>query len=320
MNVQKKIFKLANISFQPYIILLFYKERTGKKISIERTFISIVLIVSLLLGFVLLILSLNSEGTIKIIESNMGILIFRIIVSIIILSLSFIKASNIKWYVRLSFPFYIVLYWIGTLFINDIFNYMVLMFSTIYFIVLGISQMNFKRINEEPFNRTMGFSMFLILVLMREAFDFNLENQDLPFIIPGIIGGIILISLVVILVVLYNKKKNDKYFSKSNFWGLGLSLCFLIPVFTIIILASNLILINYCFDNSKPIYYEEMIIRLEDSDDYDSDKAIVLIENEEVELTISRSEYFEFEIGDILIISKYKGAFNYSYYVIEELR
>ena len=74
--------------------------------------------------------------------------------------------------------------------------------------------------------------------------------------------------------------------------------------------------INYIFDTSTPIIYNCQIEELE----YDGESnyyAIIVIEEKEINLSLSTEEYYSYEIGDYIEVSCYQGALGFKYYIGE---
>ena len=72
--------------------------------------------------------------------------------------------------------------------------------------------------------------------------------------------------------------------------------------------------LNYALDKSEPVINSYKIIELENGDE-ESDKAVVVIDGKEYSISISDYEYRTLEVGDMLEVYYYEGAFKLAYYI-----
>ena len=117
---------------------------------------------------------------------------------------------------------------------------------------------------------------------------------------------------MLLLVYLYLKKNPEK--TKKEKITLYIS----IPLFALMIGYYFGIIsvngLNYALDKSEPIINSYEIIKLKNGDE-ESDKAIILIDGKEYSISISDYEYRTLEVGDMLEVYYYEGAFNLAYYI-----
>ena len=144
-------------------------------------------------------------------------------------------------------------------------------------------------------------------------------DNEFPFWIPALIIFIIVIVLSILLSIKYykdNEYKMDIYRKKKTrsdliAWNVVAAMMgFVIPWMLICSL-------NFILDTSSPTYIEFEIV----DKDIDSGSRRVTTYNLELEnegnnirIAVSEVDYYNYEIGDEILISIYEGAFNERYY------
>ncbi len=147
---------------------------------------------------------------------------------------------------------------------------------------------------------------------------FFFASDGLPFLIVGaIIGGILTIVHIVKGIM-----KKEKGF--IHYGILSLSIFTITAAFCMMILLN----INYAFDFSKPERETAVIVDAEKeykrsyrrhSISYMRYEFTVLVNGEEIDISVSSKQYYELSVGDSVIINKYKGALGSHYYTIESV-
>lgn len=321
----KKLIRIASFSHNVgYIPLVFSKTKEEKKQERKFNFKKMLIQILIFLGIfgfsILLTWLASSKEGIKISDSFAYNLGFKIVFSVVLLSLGFIKSKNIRFIGKSAFILYLVMYWYGILFLNARINVLKDIIFLFIFVIIGIIVLDKKDLNKNPINRLIGFGIFLMLMLLFTANDYNTVESESVFAIFGIIGAVLMIPGFILTWLYYKKKAKIEEVKKSVvitaviFYPLGIVVMF------IACLSFIFINLNYSLDRSTPVIMEEEIVELKQGGENESDVAIVIINEEEVEVPISRSLYFDLEIGDIIEVGFYPGAFNYEYYIIEGVK
>lgn len=147
-------------------------------------------------------------------------------------------------------------------------------------------------------------------------------DSSFSFWEPSLIFAILafLVSIIVVIKLYFPKTGKEKPFlggDRQNIIWIplaGLMFGFFIPW-----LCINSF--NYAFDVSEPVNQTYTIV---EKDIEGGSRSLthydLSLKNDEreIEISVSRSAYEEYEIGDEIVISLYQGAFNVPYYVYEE--
>ena len=317
----KQTKKLLSFHPVPFLVMEFIKNKEdGKKFgkrNLIRFLISTGLFV-LFLAFNILIMWLGGSETGVDFSNKIDMdIIVKVIFSIILILLIFVKSSKFHIISKASIALYLVLYWLGIFYFPGKLNVVVEMIFAILFFAIGFNELyrNKDKVNEktgkkEEFNRFFGIGGFSSVLLAFNALNFTLVDEGLPFLIGIIIAGIMTIITIVGIILYMSKHKDLEKKQKISIWTAGI-LCPL--VFGFLLSSVFIINLNYALDFNEPeiTYYE--VIELEKGDE-ESDKAVIVIDGKEVEISISVEEYYDLAVGDMLKVHYNKGAFNMPYF------
>ncbi len=318
-NLTKKVSHKLMYSLDPIIPLFFPKnaeeKKQFKKEKLIKTIISIASL-ALMLGIYFLLLWLSNSKTGNDISKKIGFSwIMKALFSFAFLATAFVKAKKVNWYYKLIIISFVVFYWITLFTSNRIFDFFLCIYSVIFFIS-GILFADKKDLNNTLINRFFGMFSIIVLFQVLNVADFSYQNDSLLWLYSIIPAALIMIAIVLIICIYYSRlrkkekirKKKMVYAYLTGIFG-GLMLGYIWSVGMI----SNL---NYALDFSTPQIIDCVVEKLV-MDSKASDKAIVIYEEEKIEVSITRDEYYTLEEGDILPISLYQGAFRISYYIWE---
>lgn len=316
----KKILRQL-IPQQRFFPLFFSKNKEEKKV--ERSiniklklftvgFIALAILVLILLSW----LGESREG-LKITNSfgfNLGI---KILFSGVIVLLAFFKASKIETYGKILFIAYLLSYWMGSLVLSPRSNMLFTVLFFIAFVLVGIIELDFKDMKDSPFNRFLGFSFFLFLMIGARTLYLKFVNEGKVASIAAIITAVITIISIVFAIKYYklNIKKEDKV-KKKVITG-SISIPFSTLIISFILLFFFIQAVNYAFDTSQRQFIDCTVDGLEMNDKY-SDSVIVIINNKEVKIPISREDYYNLKLHEPIYISYYSGALGLDYYIYEK--
>lgn len=166
-------------------------------------------------------------------------------------------------------------------------------------------------------DQTFVFFIFLYCT-MNTFVQTNVLNvySILPLII-GIVISLVFSIMIVILFYTYNKKSKRKI-------SMLVSIIFICLLLGATVNRKCIERLNYCLDTSTPIVKEYKILdKIEQiSAGRTSSKNYYLIldnyEHPLGEMKVTHYTYNDYEIGDYIKVYKYSGAFNISYYVVDE--
>ena len=191
----------------------------------------------------------------------------------------------------------------------------------VYFIIAIKVGVFFKQHKKErnDFRCCIPFLTTLFELLMRSISNaFFFASDGMPFLVIGAIIG----SILTIVHIVKGIMKKEKGF--IHYGILSLSIFTITAAFCMIILLN----INYALDFSKPERDTAVIVDAEEefkrsyrrhSISHMRYEFIVLMDGEEIDITVSSKQYCEFSVGDSIIVNKYKGALGSHYYVIESI-
>ncbi|MDD3999676.1 MAG: hypothetical protein PHX62_02105 [Bacilli bacterium] len=303
--------------------LSFVKNETEKKakrkVNAKLIIINVIIFIFLLGINALFIWLGQTEEGIQVSDTLTFNLGFKIVFSIIVLCLTFIKAKKIKWYGKLVFIFYLLMYWLGLMFLSGRLNVLLTLVFAIVFVSVGITIMDKKTLKKNPFNRMIGFSMFLFLMLVYNTMDYQIEGLGKIAAVSAIIAGSLTLISVFVIIIYGRRKMAAGEINKKAFIVNTISIPLCIMMFGFLFLFFGIQNLNYCLDTSEATIFTKEIIELERGGENDSDKAKVIINGKEVEIPIPTALYFDLEVGDSIEISLYSGGLGFEYYILEEL-
>ena len=244
-------------------------------------------------------------------------IIIKIIFSIVLILLIFVKSSKYSIYSKAITGLYVIVFWLSRILLDSQATILIDYLFMIVFILLGAFEL-YKKYKQEKsykdsFNRYFGIAVFMGLTQTFTAlFDFTFVNEGLPWLY-ALFVDLFIVAIFVPLLILYLRKQNNK--TKKQKAGLiagVMTAVLLIGYYFSIITVNNL---NFALDNSEPVINNYEIIELENGDDNENDKAKVMINEIEYEISISDYEYETLKAGDMLEVYYYEGAFGLSYYI-----
>lgn len=317
-NAVKMVSTNINIPFVPIFFEKNDEDKKAvkriKKIGAAKLVLYIVIMIALAIGFGVLINFLDdiALGAIGYNTFTASELLVKIIFTIIILGMIFIKNKN-KFIGKISLGLYIILYWICTMLLPGRFNVFISSIFGIIFLVQGYKFC--PDINADNFNinRYMFLAGLLSLIVFNSATNLCTTNTTVAIIL-----SILIPSILIALFFIY-KHKEFKAKKQANYKvGNLLGLCLVGLFFTIIIFYSGIISANAVFDNSEEVIFTEKVIELIDKSDYTSHKAVIIANDKELEISITEEMYEELEIDDMITVVSRNGAFGIKYYRIKE--
>lgn len=317
----KQVNKTYSFNPQPYILMEFKKNKADVKKFRNRNLIYILFSIGffvLSIAFYVLILWLGDTKDGIEFSNKIGMdIIIKIIFSIVLILLIFVKSGKYSIYSKVITGLYVIIFWLSRILLDTRANLLIDYIFMIVFILVGAFEL-FKKYKQEKshkdsFNRYFGIAIFMALPQMFTAFlDFTFVNEGLPWLY-ALFGDLFIVAVFVLLSILYLRKQNNK--TKKQKVGLiagVMTAVLFIGYYFSIITVSNL---NFALDNSDPIINKYEIIELENGDDNDNDSAKVIINGVEYEISISDYEYETLKVGDMLEVYYYEGAFGLSYYI-----
>ena len=312
---------LRKHSFNPTLChIMEYKknEEDAKRINKKTTIgiiTSIIAFAAIIAFNILTIWFSNSESGNNFSELIGMDLIVKIGFSIVILLLAFYKAKDIRLYAKLITLLYLFSYWMCILFLDGRANVIISLIFIIAFTVIAIKSSDLKA-KPIKLSRFFGMTGFFLMILMFNILDFTFINENAPFIISAIIMGVIAVVAHAWMFIYIRSEKGKKLEKKDK---TALYIC--VPIYSIMFgfLLSWILLVNlnYAFDFSNPEKIACEIVDKKQGDNDSSDTFYVLIDGKKIDISVSDSEYFEYEIGDEIVVSLYDGAFNLKYYIFE---
>jgi len=317
----KRIVKVLSNNIKiPYMPILFEKNekeekemKKAKKIGATKLTVYIILLFVGLIAFVLLS---NFLGDI-IIEGityepiSVFTLIIRIAFSLFILGCVFIKNEH-KVEAKISLVAYVVLYWLLSLILPSRFSVFVGSIFVFIFFIQGFRYT--KDIYADDFtpNRYMFIGMIIFLVGFIKAMNLCIVGGKVVILISILIAAALMGLLFMHQQVKYKNNKNSN-FKKSNLLGI----CFIGLFFIAANLYVSIISANAVFDTSEEIIVTEKVVELNESEKYKSASATIIINDKELDISITDEMFEELQIGDTITVVYHEGAFGIKYYQIK---
>ena len=320
-EANKQVNKTYAFSPQPYIPMEFKKNKADAKKFRNRNLIYILFFIGffvLSMAFYALILWLGDSKEGIEFSDKIGMdIIIKIIFSIVLILLIFVKSSKYSIYSKAITGLYVIVFWLSRILLDSQATILIDYIFMIIFILLGAFELYKKykqeKSHKDSFNRYFGIAVFMGLAQTFTAlFDFTFVNEGLPWLY-ALFVDLFIVAIFVPLLILYLRKQNNK--TKKQKAGLiagVMTAVLLIGYYFSIITVNNL---NFALDNSEPVINNYEIIELENGDDNENDKAKVMINEIEYEISISDYEYETLKAGDMLEVYYYEGAFGLSYYI-----
>ena len=165
-------------------------------------------------------------------------------------------------------------------------------------------------------NLLLYTTMFLILFTMTGMGDYTFVNNSNGFQFWKVSLAVSVMAAVAITVLVvkgYWKLKDDRVSEK-------VCLCILVTFFAFMISESALCHINYICDRTVPSVYELTVEdkELETHSKGETDYILkVRHKGRELEMEVSQSDYYQYEIGDELPVTFYEGFFEKEFYIVE---
>ena len=162
---------------------------------------------------------------------------------------------------------------------------------------------------------TTAILSVLLVMSFSQAYVFpDTAAWDLPFWPVSVAVMALATAAAVYLVVKgYWYLKDDRTSEK-------VCLCILVAFVAFMITEFSLWHVNYIFDTSEPVTYE---LTVEEKDIYTHTKGgtdyilIGTLNGQRLEMDVSQSEYYHYELGDKLPVSYYEGFLGQPYYITE---
>ena len=314
----KQANKFYSFNPAPFILMEFNKNKVDAKKFSKRNWMSFLIsaasfIIFLGINIFLIWMSDSKEGN-NFAELIGFDLIVKLIFSGVLIFLIFNKSKDFKLSSKLSIGMYLILYWISLLYGTSQTDILISIIFMFIFIVVGICEaINRKEKTKNNFyNRFFGLATFLMLMLIFTLMDITLVD-DTAFLLPSLFITLAIMVIEVIVLVLYHKKKKEIK-KKEKVVAYISTLFFTITVgfFIIYAVISSL---NFALDKSTPKVETYEIIKLNKGGDNSSDSATVLINKMEIKISITSEEYNNLEVGDMIEVCYYEGAFNEPYYI-----
>jgi len=193
---------------------------------------------------------------------------------------------------------------------NILYFYSVILVITV--ILVGIYRQNHSNMHL-PFEKypfIVGLFLMVISVSTVTEVDYVDKSQD-PWLWVLILSlGITAISII--LVIRFKEDIRDR----QNYYFIPIGA--LMTSFCFIYLSWSFF--NYSFDQSIPTEYSaEIIDKYIDTgrSEMTSYDLTILIDGTEFKVSTSQSRYYELEMGDVIVIQRYRGAFGYEYMIYE---
>ena len=268
------------------------------------------------MGFYILVTWLfNSKSGTEVSDTLTFNLVYKLIFTLIVLLLIFVKPKATKLYVKLLFGAFIILYWIALLFLNQRMISLVFMLFAIVFVSIGVVEMIRSENKSDPRNRMFMFGMVLCLFLLADASAMTVIGDGI-LLLDLIVGLVALAGSIPIIVIFMRKTTKSTYQKKGQKIGYGILYAFGAFFFGMIISFLLSYEINYVFDTSEPVEISEEIIELDiDDEDY---YVIVEHKGERIKISVPSSDYYKLAVGDEFYFSLYDGALGFKYYIYEE--
>lgn len=317
----KQVNKTYTFNPQPYLPMEFKKNKGDAKKFRNRKLIYILFSIGffvLSIAFYALILWLGDSKEGIEFSNKIGMdIIIKIIFSIILIILIFVKSSKYSLYSKAITGLYVIIFWLSRILLDTRANLLIDYIFMIVFMLLGAFELYKKykqeKSHKDSFNRYFGIAIFIALGQTFTAIlDFTFVKWGLPWLY-ALFGDLIILSIAAGILIFYLRKQKEK--TKKEKVSLILSVLFGVlfaGYYFSIVTVNNL---NFALDNSEPVINKYEIIELENGDDNENDSAKVIINGVEYEISISDYEYETLKVGDMLEVYYYEGAFGLSYYI-----
>ncbi len=243
-----------------------------------------------------------------------GDLIIGLVVLIVLIWIAFFTKNNLSIFEKIIMVLFIVPHIMKLIFdnlrITCLMNFIYALINIIVSLVAGF--MNDKK--KISFVGIFGILAFCASCTIYHYAEYLGNKFPSVFIIPSIVVAII----AFILCLIYGIKsfRNNRSLLKM----IGIPLFGLLGGFCITFLTLGSM--NVYLDFSKPQYAEFIIIE-KDKQTGDTFLAneynfVVKKDEEQFDIRVDEIAYYEYEIGDEIILAQYQGAFRRSYYIFED--
>ena len=274
---------------------------------IKNPLIKIIIIVSIFFSLIYINLSPQLQN---LRESVFYQIAFRVVITIILLYYGFFQtkirnnfslivilfAVLFTWATFFDFPYKLILL------ILMIYGYLVLFSSIIIYFISGYSN-----------KLTIIISILSLIISILPALDVtSVDGSTSHFWFPSLMVG----SILLIVAGYFSLYKPDLFKEKQN--RFAIPLLSLMAGFSLVFLTLNSL--NFILDASVSEKVEAVIIDMDVNTGYRQVTSYELklsMNDEEIELDVSQSQYYRLSLGDTIEISIYDGYFSIPYYVYE---
>jgi hypothetical protein len=293
------------------------KKRKSSKVDVGSIFKIIGFIILVILAPILLAVLFKSEEGVSFLYSSGVSLVIKIVFTIALICVAFVKAEKISAVEKIVTLAYVVVYWLGITILPSRVSYIFDSLFGFTFLVFAFYDVENKKFNfNTPTHaRFLVLECVVLLMVVSGAMSFTMLDDN-SFLLETLI--FVVITLIVGLIIIIkniNKNKTQTKFKKVGKITVSV-ICLIMGGF--LFGYFGLLGANYAFDTSKPEVVNRAIINLYLGDDDSSSKATVVIDGKEIEVSISDAEYYSYKIGDNITLYKFKGAFNKAYVTTDE--
>ena len=138
------------------------------------------------------------------------------------------------------------------------------------------------------------------------------NSGSIHFWLPSLIVGVIFTAITAVLLI------KDLIPLKDDRTSEKVALCFVALIFGFFITWATVSNLNYALDTNEPVIYEQEILEKSYTSGKRSQNFFhVNINGKELKIEVTSKTYREYEVGDIIEISYYEGAFNDPFYTCE---
>lgn len=156
-----------------------------------------------------------------------------------------------------------------------------------------------------------GFFLLILEAFGRYTYaEDGMDMMHWPVYVTFAVAAAVVVGVLAVNGVIH--LEYDRTSEKVGVCIMAALMGFLLPLTTV----NNL---NYMLDKTEPTVCELLINEKDiETSRYSTDYYLILDRNgQELKMEVSGPEYYQYEIGDMLPVSLYEGAFNKTYYIVE---
>ncbi len=267
----------------------------------------VVICISVVVGSILLFIFSNHPSLQKVRDSFIVTVIFKLAITATVIFFTFRNKKELPKTGKILSLLVSALPWITVITLSD--KIYLIYITALFFVMFGYLIMKYlKELKVYKLLDLEATFLALYMIMDARAYSFIENPRGLHFwlapLIIGIIAGIISFFLVRMDLLDY---------TTANLVLMPIVVCFVF--FTI--MWTTALNMNYALDISEPVEHTAIIVDKDvDTAGKSVDYSFILeLNGKTIELDVSSSNYYSYEIGDEFIIEYRRGAFNEPFYI-----